>query len=135
MKARNLIAAALIALFICPVALHAGQYDLKEMTPEVQAALSARQNRYAQLKALKPQGIIGETHHGYIKVLQPSPEASALAEEENRDRGIIYRAIILQHALGSEGLAAVEKSFGAVQLEKASPGEMVQLPSGEWVRK
>ncbi len=135
MKARNLILAALIALLAWPLPLHAGQYDLKEMTPEVQAALSARQSRYTQLKGLKSQSILGETHHGYLKVLRPSPEASALADAENHDRGIIYRAIILQHALGSEGLAAVEKSFGAVQLEKASPGEMVQLPSGEWVQK
>ncbi len=135
MKTRKIIRLFLLTLLLCPAGLHAEQYDLTKVTPAVHEALSARQNRYSQLKTLKAQGQLGESHHGYLKALQTSEEALAIATEENRDRGVIYRAIITQHGLGSEGLAGVERAFGDVQRDKAAPGETVQLPSGEWVKK
>lgn len=135
MKTRTWLGLALTAMLIWPAALQAAQYDLKEITPDVQNALSGRQARYNQLKTLKAAGMLGETHHGYIKVLLTSAEADALAEAENRDRGVIYRAIIRQHGLGPQGLAGVEMAFGDVQRDKAASGEQVQLPSGEWIKK
>ena len=135
MGAKKWLGIALIFLFTWPAALHAGAYDLREITLPVKTAFSNRHNRYSQLKALKAQGTIGETHHGYVHMMQPSAELKTLVDAENRDRGIIYRAILAQHELGPQGLAGVEISFGDVQRDKASPGEFVQMPSGEWVKK
>ncbi len=135
MGVRKWIGITLLTLLACPAVLHAGAYDLREITPPVKEAFSNRHNRYGQLNALKAQGVIGETHHGYVHMLQPSAETKAIVDAENRDRGIIYRAILAQHELGPQGLAGVEITFGDVQREKASPGELVQMPSGEWVKK
>ena len=126
---------ALMAMLAWPGVLPAAQYDLKEITPDVQNALSGRQNRYGELKNLKAQGLMGETHHGYVQALQNSTAAGSLVAAENQDRSTIYRAIVMQNGLGSQGLAQVELAFGDVQRDKAASGESVQLPSGEWTKK
>ena len=134
-RAKKWCGIALVFLALGPVSLHAGAYDLKEITPPVKEAFAHRHDRYNQLKELKAQGAIGETHHGYVHMLKPSDDTKAIVDAENRDRGIIYRAILAQHELGAQGLASVEITFGDVQRDKAAPGEFVQLPSGEWVKK
>ncbi len=112
--------------------LHAAAYDIKEMTPAVQNALSGRQGRYDELKLLKAQGTVGENNQGYVEAL--SGDGSAVAAE-NADRRVIYSAIVEQNGLGGQGLAQVQKVFAEVQRDKASSGESIQLPSGEWTKK
>lgn len=113
----------------------AGTYDLKEITPAVQTAVSNRQARYAALQQLKSEGAVGENNEGLTRVLRDSPQASALTSAENQDRETIYRAIADQNQLGSEGLERIRAVFAEVQRGKARPGEFIQLASGEWVQK
>lgn len=115
--------------------VRAAQYDLKEMTPEVQQAITNRQNNYNQLQSLKTSGEVGETNRGYVAALNDSPTVQTLVDSENRDRKVIYETIASQNNLGSSGFSVIESVFGEVQREKARPGEQVQNPNGDWVQK
>lgn len=127
--------AVLAGLFLAGVSAVAENYDLKRMTPAVQQALDGRKARYEELAAFKQQGLVGEDRQGLVKALKPENEMSRLVEAENADRETIYRAIVDQNGLGADGLAEVKRAFAEVQRERARPGEPIQLPSGEWVRK
>ncbi len=118
-----------------PYAALATSYDIKNMTPEIEKALSGRQARYAQLNLFKSTGCLGENNLGLVEVLDNPSVCQPPALAENRDRMVIYRAIADQNNLGSEGLAQVQNVFGEVQRERASSGDPVQLPSGEWIKK
>ena len=113
----------------------AGQYDIKEMTPPIQQALSGRQSRFGDLQSLKTSGAVGEDNQGYIKVLNDLPGASQITAAENGDREIIYNAIVSQNGLSSDGLSQVQAVFAEVQRDKARSGDSIQLPSGEWTKK
>ena len=114
----------------------AGSYDIKEMTPAVNRALENRSAHYETLHQLKSAGEIGESNQGYVQVLKnASTRAAALAETENADRRIIYKAIVDQNGLGPQGLVEVQKAFAEVQRDKAKPGEFIQVHSGEWMQK
>ena len=93
-------------------AAFAANYDIKEMTPAVQQALSSRQARYGQLQSAKQAGAIQENSRGLVSGAEP------LASEENRDREVIYQAIAEQNNLGAEGLEQVHRAFAEVHQER-----------------
>ncbi|MDP2654009.1 MAG: DUF1318 domain-containing protein [Candidatus Omnitrophota bacterium] len=113
----------------------AASYDIKEMTPEVKAALDSRRERFEQLRALKDQGAIGENNRGYVETLADDAEAKRVASAENKDRRLIYEAIVAQNNLAASELATVEKTFAQVQRGKADAGHKVQDASGNWATK
>lgn len=122
---------AVLFLALQPLAF-AGQYDIKEMTPEVSRALENRKNRYSDLQSAKASGLVGENNQGLVSSLKgPTPLVSA----ENADRSVIYQAIVEQNGFGPGGLAQVQKAFADVQRDKARPGDFVQSSSGEWRQK
>lgn len=129
----TLMAAALLLAAETP-AVWAGAYDIRENTPQVQQAISGRQNRFSALKQLKAQGAIGENNRGYVEAFGGG-EAAMVAQAENQDRGVLYRAIVDQNGLGPQGMTQVEMVFAEVQRDKASSGEKIQLPSGTWSQK
>ena len=122
------------ALLATPAA-SAATYDLKEHTPEVQAALAGRQARYAQLTTAKTQGLVGESNQGLVSQRGGGADVAALVQAENRDRMVIYQAIVQQNGLPAEALSTVQQVFAQTQRERASPGDPIQLPSGEWATK
>ena len=129
------LTAVLILSFCFAAALPvAAQYELKELTPAVKAALDARKERYEMLAAFKQQGVIGENNMGYVTLLKESSDAGGIVENENRDRKAIYAAIAEQNGLLSE-MKSIEKVFAQVQRDKAASGVMIQLESGEWSAK
>ncbi len=66
---KTIICALVLGTLTCSPLAWAGSYDIKEMTPEIQQALSGRQARYGQLKQLKSSGAIGENNEGYVEAL------------------------------------------------------------------
>lgn len=119
-----------VALVVSPC--FAAQYDFKKMTPEIEAALKNRQARFGALQQLKQSGAVGEDNQGYVSSIHGD---NALVSQENRDREIIYQGLVTQNNLGPNGLREVQRAFAEVQRDKASAGEMVQSPAGEWGRK
>ncbi len=107
-------------------------YNIKEMTPAVQASLEARKARFSELKAQKAAHTVGENNRGYVEALGGGAEVKALVAAENKDRKMIYQAIVDQNDLGAGALATVEQVFAGVQRSKAEPGEKVQSENGSW---
>ena len=109
-------------------------YSIKEMTPEVKAALENRRERFDQLAQLKQKGVVGENSKGYVDVLVTGQGAEDLAKAENQDRQIIYKTIAQQNNLG-DVVDKIEKVFAEVQRDKAQPGDKIQNEEGSWVVK
>lgn len=125
----------LLAVTVLPGFIEAAQYDIKIMTPEVQAAIQGRQQRYDMLQQMKAEGLIGESNQGYVSAIGASGAAASVVAAENADRQVIYSAIVEQNALGAAGMAQVQLAFAEVQREKARPGDHIQLSSGQWTQK
>ena len=118
---------------LTPLAVSAQEtYSIKEMTPEVTAALDARRDRYSQLEELKNNGSAGENNQGYVTAL--SPDAQSVVDAENVDRKTIYQTIAEQNELQTE-LETIEKVFAQVQRDKAAAGQKIQLEDGSWTVK
>lgn len=125
-----------LSVFTAPPAVTAqSKYSIKEMTPEVQAALDNRRNRYEVLRSLKQQGVVGENNKGYVELLAAdNAEAAAVVKEENADRQIIYTTIAQQNNL-EDSLSTIEQVFAQVQRDKADAGDKIQAEDGKWATK
>ncbi len=136
MRALKILSLTMIlAATMPPLSVRAeAKYALKEMTPEVSAALDARRARFDNLADLKSKGMVGEDSQGYAKALVSAPEVEAVVVEENNDRRVLYMTIAAQNDLAGE-MGTIEKVFAEVQRDKAKPGEMVQDDNGRWVAK
>jgi uncharacterized protein len=137
MKNKNLLAG--IIVFVVSLCAWSGAwaatYDIKEMTPEVKAALDGRRGRFEELKSLKAQGAIGENNKGYVEVLTGGGDAQSVADAENRDRRYIYTTIVSQNGLPANALSTVEEVFAQVQRDKAGSGDKIEDASGSWITK
>jgi uncharacterized protein len=124
----------LVGLLVCAAMTVSAQatYDIKEMTPAVKSALDGRKSRFAELKTMKAQGVVGENNRGYVQALGGGADVKALVAAENKDRKQVYEAIVQQNKLGPAALPTVEAVFARVQREKADPGDKVQDASGRW---
>jgi uncharacterized protein YdbL (DUF1318 family) len=100
----------------------------------IQIGIEAVNGLGVRAKAL---GLLGENNRGFITILKPSlqPNEKALVEAENRSRKFIYNTVVAQNHLGPEGLVKVEKEFAKTRHERARKGDLIQKPSGKWVRK
>ena len=107
-------------------------YDIKEMTPAIKAALESRKARFEELKSFKARGIVGENNRGYVQALSADADVKGLVNAENKDRKVVYEAIVDQNGLDAGALATVEKVFARVQRDKAASGEKVQDENGNW---
>ena len=129
-----LILAVMILSTLHPNAF-AGDYDIKEMTTPVQAALEARRARFSQLEELKNQGIAGESRDGLVENLTGSSEADPIINAENRDRNTVYNTIVKQNNLPETELFTVKRVFAETQRSKAKSGQPIQLEGGQWAKK
>jgi uncharacterized protein YdbL (DUF1318 family) len=118
-----------------PGTSRAASYDIQELTPAVKSALDSRRERFEQVRAYKEKGVIGENNRGYVELLSEDSDAKSLVEAENRDRRLIYKAIVEQNNLASSELEKVEQAFAQVQRDKAESGDKIQDPDGQWVTK
>lgn len=136
MKKQLMIVAAFSLIISFSLIAFAG-YDLKEITPAIRQAIENRQARYSAIQDLSGAGVVGENNRGYLELINAadSTKTQSLIESENQDRRLIYKAVAEQNSLGPDGLAIVETVFSQVRKEKASPGNYIQRPTGEWVRK
>lgn len=124
-----------IAALLTPLSVWAeAKYSLREMTPEVSAALEARRGRYDELADLKAKGVVGENDRGYLQALVSDPEVESVVAAENTDRKLVYQTIAEQNNLAGE-MTTIEKVFAEVQHDKAKPGDKIQNSDGQWVAK
>jgi uncharacterized protein YdbL (DUF1318 family) len=110
------------------------KYSIRQMTPEVSAALENRKARFEQLRELKSQGVVGENNKGYLTVLMEGQGADNVVANENADRKVIYQTIAEQNDL-KDALGTIETVFAQVQRDKAENGDKVQNEDGSWSTK
>ena len=86
------------------------------------------------LEEAKTQGLVGEQPNGYLGMVQPgaSAEVQALVNDVNQKRRQMYEDIARRN---STQLQAVEVLAGKTAIDNTKPGNFVQSPAGQWVRK
>jgi uncharacterized protein YdbL (DUF1318 family) len=67
--------------------------------------------------------------------LTADADAMKTVQAENRDREIIYQAIVAQNDLPANSIHTVRAVFADVQAQKAKPGEKIQTSEGKWITK
>ena len=86
------------------------------------------------LDEAKAQGLVGERVDGYVGavVASPNAEVQALIDMTNDGRRQVYLDLAKRNGITVEavGIVSAEKLR-----EKATPGQYVQSPSGQWQRK
>ena len=82
----------------------------------------------------KSKGLVGEQLNGYLAAVtgQSSPEIDALIQSVNQQRQQRYQDIAKKN---NTTLKAVEALAGNTAIKKTSPGNYIQLPSGQWSKK
>ena len=113
--------------------------ELKDRTPEIMRAIESRRNRFPQLQNLARQGCVGEGNQGLVDARPGSgcdaAAVSALVAAENRDREYIYETLRKQNNMPAGDIVKIRAGFAKANREKANPGEWLQQPGGEWVKK
>lgn len=94
--------------------------------------VNAVQAQVTSLNDAKAQGLVGEQLDGYLGVVSDAPGVQRLVDDINLQRRQLYRDIARKNGAP---LNAVEKLAGQKAIERAASGEIVQSPSGGWVRK
>jgi len=83
------------------------------------------------LSQAKAQGLVGETHTGYLAAVRKTPEVQELVKTINAKRRALYKKIA---AKNGTTLQAVEQLAGKKAIEKTPPGQFINLGKG-WIRK
>ena len=86
------------------------------------------------LEEAKTQGMVGEQPDGYVGVVPPgaSADVQALVNDINQKRRQTYEDIARRNATKLE---AVEMLAGKTAIDNTKPGNFIQRPSGQWVKK
>ena len=79
----------------------------------------------------KTQGLVGETHTGYLAAVNQSAAVEALVVDINGKRKRHYQTIATQNSIS---LRAVEARAGLKAIAKTPPGQYVNTGSG-WQKK
>lgn len=97
-----------------------------------------RRTHMAELQALKNARIVGESRNGYLQIVNEPKEAAyrsyatRLVAEENRARYLLYSA---EARKSGASLSTVETLYGRRWRDDAFPGELIQMPEGDWREK
>ena len=92
-------------------------------------------DRFPKIAALKSAGTVGETHEGYVALVDEKSkdkDAKELVEKENEDRKEAYQLIADKEKTTLEKVA---ERAGKRAFEKAKPGEYLKGSDGKWTKK
>ena len=123
---RSFIATLLsLALLPCAALAASREDELKESFKQ----------RFPKIAALKNAGTVGETHEGYLALVDEKSkdkEAKELVEAENEERKELYKLIADKEGTTLEKVA---ERAGKRAFEKAQPGEYLKGADGKWKKK
>ncbi|MBI3458075.1 MAG: DUF1318 domain-containing protein [Candidatus Rokubacteria bacterium] len=112
--------------------------EIRVQTPQLMQAIGSRRARNPQIDQWKARGCIGEANQGLLEARPGqgcSGEGASLIGAENADRNFIYETLMQQNHIPAGDGPRVRAAFAKVNRELARPGEWVQQPNGQWVRK
>ena len=112
--------------------------EIRVQTPELMRAIRSRQSRNPQLDQWKARGCVGETNQGLLEARLGqgcTGEVAALIGAENADRSFIYDTLMQQNNIPAGDAPRVRAAFAKANRDRARPGEWVQEPNGQWVKR
>jgi len=107
-------------------------YGASRSEDEIKKSLA---DRFPKIAALKSAGTVGETHEGYVALVDDKSkdkDAKELVEKENEDRKEAYQLIADKEKTTLEKVA---ERAGKRAFEKAKPGEYLKGSDGKWTKK
>jgi uncharacterized protein YdbL (DUF1318 family) len=116
--------------------------DIDVSTPAIRGIKESMKNRFPLLKPFYDKGALGENNKGLVEAkdmavlnLQERGQINKLIDQENKDRGALYREIATANKLGPEAVPQIEKIFANSWRDKSQPGWWVQDDNGSWGKK
>lgn len=122
--------------FLSPMGVAYAQ-DLKSDSPLSKQILDSLRARHGKVDAMKKQGCFGENNRGYIelrdcdglKEAAAKNDAQKLLAEENKDRKALYNEVARLNKDTGVSVSTVETVYALEHVQRASSGEVVQLPA------
>jgi uncharacterized protein len=131
-----------VRLSIDPAIAEAQGINVNIQTPTIRSLIASRKQRYASLRPLLDQCILGETQNGLVELmsqpglsLQDKARAKQLRDQENRDRQRLYQEIATANNLPAARVGDVAAIFANVNRREAQRGWCIQEANGEWQKK
>ena len=84
------------------------------------------------LQQAKQAGLVGEQLNGYLGVVKPKAEVTALVNEVNGKRKAAYQQLAKKHQITTEEVARLAAQK-AQQL--TAKGEYIESAPGQWIKK
>ncbi len=116
--------------------------DINVSTPAIRSLQASMASRFPQLQPFYARNVIGEGSNGLLAQfdtaalsLKDRADVARLVEQENRDRQALYAEILRANNLDMGRIGEVQRLFANSWRGKSSPGWMIQLDSGQWVKK
>ena len=111
--------------------------ELKSDSDQVRALATKMKNRNPEIAKLKASGCMGEDNRGYVELRECDAlkdadamnAAQRLKSEENADRKALYNEFAQLNADKNLSVGDMERIFARKRLERASAGEIFQLPA------
>jgi len=88
--------------------------------------------RLPVIMELKHKGLVGENNQGLLEFVGAAKEKADVVEAENKDRGIVYKAIAKKAGTTPELVGQRRANQIA---ENAGSGEWIQDEGGQWKQK
>ncbi|MDH3598398.1 MAG: YdbL family protein [Candidatus Tectomicrobia bacterium] len=131
-----------VRLHIGPAIAEAQGINVNIQTPTIRGLIASRKQRYASLRPLLDQCILGETASGLVELtsqpgvsLKDKARAKQLRDQENRDRQSLYKEIAAANNLPAGRIGDVAAIFANVNQRDARSGWCVQEANGKWKKK
>lgn len=118
--------------------------DIETKNPKIRAILDAMKERARHLVEPKKKGNVGENNKGYLEIrdvegvpLKARAIITQLVTAENNDRHQLYIEQCKAHKVvpNEENILKVGQEWAKAWAQAAQPGDWVQLPKGDWVKK
>ena len=117
--------------------LWSAAYAQEALSPEVEQAALRRRDRKPQLAAAQQSQAVGENKAGLVEVRQPANAAAQqLANDENNDRMIIYRAVAAKNGTSIAEVQALYARRLQADAPAGTPIETIEgAGAGQWKTK
>ena len=111
--------------------------------PAIRKIIDSRAARYNELRRYLDQGVLGENNKGLLEVrnlealtdLKARADVQRLVKGENADRQELYKEIAAAKNVDLAQLPKIQETYAATLRQNAKPGDWIQQPDGNWVKK
>ena len=111
--------------------------------PAIRKIIDSRSARYNELRRYLDQGVLGENNKGLLEVrnlealtdLKARADVQRLVKAENADRQELYKEIAAAKNVDLAQLPKIQETYAATLRQNAKPGDWIQQPNGNWVKK